>query len=130
MIHPGGGMGAAQHLGGRVGVVNGDLLDAERLRKLVAEVRPTELYHLAAPSFVPDSWKHPARTMAAVAEATAALLEAVRAHCPTTRVFVAASSAMFGNAGETPQREDTPCHPRNPYAVAQAGRPRDHGPAA
>lgn len=119
MVRPGGGMGAAQHLAGRVGLVHGDLSDSAGLTRIVAEVQPAELYHLAAPSFVPDSWERPAQTIEAIADATAALLEAVREHCPSTRVFVAGSSAMFGDAGQTPQREDTPCRPRNPYAVAK-----------
>ena len=132
MIRPGGRMEAAQHLLGRVRLVHGELLDSEGLTELVAELQPAELYHLAAPSFVPHSWEHPARTVAAIAEATAALLEAVRAHCPATRVFVAGSSAMFGEADETPQREETTCRPMNPYAIAKlaahqlTGRLRDH----
>jgi GDPmannose 4,6-dehydratase len=125
-------LGAAEDLRGRVELVRGDLLDAESLIAAVRDLRPGELYHLAAPSFVPDSWERPAQTLAAIAEATAVLLEAVRAHSPQTRVFVAASGAIFGDAGESPQREDTPCWPRNPYAVAKlaahslVGRLRDH----
>jgi GDPmannose 4,6-dehydratase len=119
MIRPGASMGAFAHLRARVQVVEADLLDPERLTRLVAEVRPAELYHLAAPSFVPESWTRPARTIAAIAGATAALLEGVRDYCPSTRVFVAASAAMFGVASDVPQREDTPFRPRNPYAVAK-----------
>jgi len=82
-------------------------------------VRPHELYHLAAPSFVPDSWKHPARTFAAIAGASTALLEAVRELDPGIRVFVASSGAIFGAAPASPQREDTPCRPDTPYAIAK-----------
>ncbi len=132
MIRASGDLGAAQHLLGRVGLVPGDLLDSEGLTKLVAEVRPTELYHLAAPSFVPESWRQPARTIEAIASSTAVLLEAVRDHSPETRVCIAASAAMFGEAPETPQHEDTHCRPLNPYAVAKlaahqlTGRLRAH----
>jgi GDPmannose 4,6-dehydratase len=132
MIRSGGGLGAAQHLAGRVGLVHGDLLDSEGLANLVAEVKPTELYHLAAPSFVPESWEHPSRTVAAILGATATLLEAVRDHSASTRVFVAGSSAMFGEAAEVPQREDSVGRPLNPYAVAKlaahqlTGRLRQH----
>jgi GDPmannose 4,6-dehydratase len=125
-------LGSSAHLRDRLQLVQGDLLDPERLTELVAEVRPAELYHLAAPSFVPDSWERPAETMAAIGGATAVLLQAVRAHSPDTRVFVAASSAMFGEAPETPQHEETPFRPQNPYAVAKlaahelTGRMRDH----
>ena len=80
---------------------------------------PDELYHLAAPSFVPESWKRPAQTLAAIGGATATLMEAVREHSAHTRVFVAGSGAMFGAAPESPQREDTPCWPETPYATAK-----------
>jgi GDPmannose 4,6-dehydratase len=113
-------LGAAEHLRGRVTVVAGDLFDPASLRAAVEAVRPHELYHLAAPSFVPDSWERPAQTFAAVAGATAALLEAVRDVDPSIRVFVASSSAMFGAVGVSPQNERTPCAPDNPYAIAKA----------
>jgi GDPmannose 4,6-dehydratase len=113
------GLGASEHVRSQIELVRGDLLDSDSLRKAVADARPDELYHLAAPSSVPDSWRHPARVLRAVAGATAALLEAVRELSPRTRVFVASSSEMFGWAGESPQREDTPARPQNPYAIAK-----------
>jgi GDPmannose 4,6-dehydratase len=112
-------LGAAEHLRGQVEVVPGDLLDLGSLGAAVAGVRPHELYHLAAPSFVPASWESPARTLAAIALATGALLEAVREVDPAIRVFVAASAAIFGAARESPQREDTPCRPDTAYAIAK-----------
>ena len=129
---PDASLGAADHLRGQVDLVRGDLLDAASLNSAVRNGQPHELYHLAAPSFVPDSWEHPAKTLAAIADATAVLLEAVRDHSPRTRAFVASSGAIFGDAGESPQHEQTPCRPRNPYAVAKlaahnlVGRIRDH----
>jgi GDPmannose 4,6-dehydratase len=125
-------LGAAEHLRGQVDAVPGELLDQGSLRAAVEEVRPHELYHLAAPSFVPASWERPAETCAAIAGATAALLEAVRAVDPTIRVFAASTGAIFGDAGESPQREQTPCRPENPYAIAKlsahdlVGAMRDH----
>lgn len=113
------GLGASEHLRGRIETVAGDLLDPDSLRSTVAQVRPDELYHLAAPSFVPESWAQPARTLAAIAGATATVLEAVRARSPHTRLFLAASGAMFGAAPESPQRESTPCRPETPYASAK-----------
>jgi GDPmannose 4,6-dehydratase len=112
-------LGAAAHLRGEVDLVCGDLLDPPSLVAMVRAVRPRELYHLAAPSFVPDSWRGPAQSVAAIAGATATLLEAVREHSRRTRVFVAVSGAIFGDAPESPQREDTPCRPKNPYAIAK-----------
>ena len=112
-------LGLAEHLRERIQLVQGDLLDPPSLRRMLARVRPNELYHLAAPSFVPDSWRKPAETFAAIAGATATLLTAVRDGGERGRVFVAASSAMFGAAPESPQREDTPCRPESPYATAK-----------
>ena len=112
-------LGSSEHLRGRLELVYADLLDPPGLVAAVASVCPDELYHLAAPSFVPDSWLQPARTFTAIAGSTAALLEAVREHSAHTRVFVAASSMIFGAAMESPQREDTVCRPENPYATAK-----------
>jgi GDPmannose 4,6-dehydratase len=112
-------LGAAEHLRGQVEAVPGDLLDAESLRAAVQEVRPHELYHLAAPSFVPASWERPAETCVAIAGSAAALLEAVREVDPQIRVWVASTGAIFGDAGDSPQREETRCRPESPYAVAK-----------
>jgi GDPmannose 4,6-dehydratase len=112
-------LGVAEHLRGHVHAVPGELLDQGSLRAAVEEVRPHELYHLAAPSFVPASWERPAETCAAIVGATAALLEAVRAVDPAIRVFVASTGAIFGDAGESPQREGTCCRPESPYAIAK-----------
>jgi GDPmannose 4,6-dehydratase len=112
-------LGCSEHLRGRVELVQGDLLDPPSLRAALERSAPHEIYHLAAPSFVPDSWARPERTVRAIVGSTAALLEAVREHDPAVRVFVASSGAMFGDAGECPQREDTPCRPLTPYAVAK-----------
>jgi GDPmannose 4,6-dehydratase len=112
-------LGAAEHLRGRVELVAGDLLSPESLTAAVANLRPDEIYHLAAPTFVPDSWRKPALTIRAIAGSTATLLEAVAEHSPATRVLIAGSGEMFGDAPETPQREDTACRPRSPYATAK-----------
>jgi GDPmannose 4,6-dehydratase len=124
LVHPSGHddgsrLGLAAPLADRISVTEGDLLRPESLRTAVAETQPDELFHLAAPTFVPESWRHPARTQAAIVVGTATLLEAVRDDSPHTRVLVAASAEMFGDAPESPQREDTPCRPRTPYAAAK-----------
>jgi len=112
-------LGCSEHLRERLTLVAGDLLDPASLREAIAASEPRELYHLAAPSFVPDSWRRPEQTLRAIAGATAALLEAVRELDATVRVYTACSGAIFGDAGISPQREDTPCHPATPYAVAK-----------
>jgi GDPmannose 4,6-dehydratase len=112
-------LGASEHLRSQLELIGGELLDHASLRAALERVHPHELYHLAAPSFVPDSWARPAQTLAAIAGASTVLLEAVRELDPTIRVFVAASGTMFGAASESPQREETCCRPENPYAVAK-----------
>jgi GDPmannose 4,6-dehydratase len=112
-------LGCSEHLRGKIELVHGDLLAPETLRAAIAQVRPHELYHLAAPSFVPASWERPRESVAAIAGSCAAILEAVREIDPQMRVFVSSSGAIFGDAGESPQREDTPCRPGSPYAIAK-----------
>jgi GDPmannose 4,6-dehydratase len=112
-------LGASEHLRGQVEAVPGELLDLASLRAAVEEVRPHELYHLAAPSFVPTSWERPAQTCAAIIDATATLLEAVREVDPAIHVWAASTGAIFGDARESPQSEGTPCRPENPYAIAK-----------
>jgi GDPmannose 4,6-dehydratase len=112
-------LGCSEHLRGRLSLLGADLLEPRTLRAAIEQVRPRELYHLAAPSFVPVSWERPGETVAAIVGSCAAILEAVRDVDRAIRVFVPASGAMFGDAPESPQREDTPCRPRTPYGVAK-----------
>jgi GDPmannose 4,6-dehydratase len=112
-------LGCAEHLRGQVQLVEGDLLDPASLRAAVASSSPREVYHLAAPSFVPASWEQPLQTFNAIAGSAAAMLEAVRELDPTIRILVAASGQMFGDAAECPQHEQTPCRPETPYAIAK-----------
>ena len=104
-------------VGDDVTLVSGDLSDPAGLRRLVADVAPEELFHLAAPTFVPASWADPATTLAEIAGATATLLAA--AEGTGMRVVVATSSEIFGDAGESPQRETSPMRPWSPYGVAK-----------
>jgi GDPmannose 4,6-dehydratase len=102
-----------------VSTVPGDLLDPATLRSALEESRPHELYHLAAPTFVPDSWDDPGETLSAIGGATATLLAAARAVDESMRVWVSTSSEIFGDAGESPQDERSPMRPRSPYGVAK-----------
>ncbi len=101
-----------------VATIEGDLGDPQSLRAAVLESAPDELYHLAAPTFVPASWKDPAGTLALVAGATATLLQAAR-EVDGARVLVASSGEIFGAANVSPQNEGTPMRPRSPYGVAK-----------
>jgi GDPmannose 4,6-dehydratase len=96
-----------------------DLLAPGALRALVESTQPDEIFHLAAPAFVPASWSALAVTMQAIAVLTGELIDAVRAHAPSARVVVAGSREMFGAGAPSPQREDTPCRPSTPYGIAK-----------
>ena len=102
-----------------VATVRGDLADPESLRAAVLDTVPDELYHLAAPTFIPASWKDPAGTLALVAGASATLLQATREIDGGVRTLVASSGEIFGAANASPQTEDTPMRPRSPYGVAK-----------
>jgi len=99
----------------------GDLTDATNLIRIVQEVRPDEIYNLAAQSHVAVSFETPEYTANSDALGTLRLLEAIRicglTNC--TRFYQASSSEMFGKVMETPQRETTPFYPRSPYAAAK-----------
>jgi GDPmannose 4,6-dehydratase len=112
-------LGCTEHLREQVDLVRGDLLDPSALQAAIEESQPAEIYHLGGPSFVPASWERPAETLSAIAGTTATLFEVVREVRPGARVFVAASGAIFGEAPESPQCEETPCLPTTPYAIAK-----------
>jgi GDPmannose 4,6-dehydratase len=107
------------HLGERVRLHQADLLDQSSLQAVVAEVRPHELYNLAAQSFVPTSWSQPTLTGEFTALGVTRMLEALKLVDPSIRFYQASSSEMFGKVRATPQDESTPFYPRSPYGVAK-----------
>ncbi|HET6948748.1 MAG TPA: GDP-mannose 4,6-dehydratase [Acidimicrobiales bacterium] len=104
----------------RLTLVPGDLLDQGSLISVIAEHRPTEVYNLAAQSFVMTSFTQPVLTGEITALGAVRLLEAIRQIDPDIRFYQASSSEMFGKVREVPQTESTPFHPRSPYGVAKA----------
>src|SRR5579859_2817372 len=108
------------HLTGRLSLHQADLLDQLSLIDVLRQVRPQEVYNLAAMSFVPTSWKQPVLTGEFTAIGVTRMLEAIRLLDPKgIRFYQASSSEMFGKVWETPQKETTPFHPRSPYGVAK-----------
>ena len=107
-------------LADRVTVVRADLLDQRALTETLHAARPTEVFNLAAPSFVPRSWDEPVETAEFAAVGVTAMLEAIRAVDPAIRFYQASSSEIFGEPVETPQTEATPLAPLTPYGVAKA----------
>src|SRR5215470_6376343 len=108
------------HLEGRITLHQADLLDQLSIIEVMREVKPDEVYNLAAMSFVPTSWKQPVLTGEFTAIGVTRVLEAIRLLDPKgIRFYQASSSEMFGKVQETPQRETTPFYPRSPYGVAK-----------
>jgi GDPmannose 4,6-dehydratase len=103
----------------RLRFVEGDLTDQSSLDQALEQVRPDELYNLAAQSFVPVSWNQPVLTGDVTGLGVLRVLEAIRRNSPKTRFLQASSSEMFGKVVESPQKETTRFHPRSPYGVAK-----------
>ena len=113
-----------RHAGGRPLTLHyGDVADGNCLARIIREVRPTEIYNLAAQSHVRVSFDQPTYTADVTAVGTLRLLEALRdvqdAIGETIRFYQASSSEMYGKVVEIPQKETTPFHPRSPYGVAK-----------
>ena len=108
-----------RHFQEEVEIVQGDLLDQMSLISILQEHRPSEVYNLAAQSFVPTSFTQPVLTGEFTALGVTRVLDAIRIVDPTIRFYQASSSEMFGKVQEVPQRESTPFYPRSPYGVAK-----------
>lgn len=108
-----------EHILDDVTVLQGDLQDQGSLLSMLEEYKPTEVYNLAAQSFVPTSWNQPALTGDVTALGVTRMLEAIRFVNPKIRFYQASSSEMFGKVLEVPQKESTPFYPRSPYGVAK-----------
>ncbi|MFZ1756969.1 MAG: GDP-mannose 4,6-dehydratase [Caldilineaceae bacterium] len=108
-----------RHIQEQVEIVQGDLLDQMSLISILQEYRPSEVYNLAAQSFVPTSFTQPVLTGEFTALGVTRVLDAIRIVDPAIRFYQASSSEMFGKVQEVPQRESTPFYPRSPYGVAK-----------
>ena len=104
----------------RITLHQGDLLDQRSLVDALRASRPSEIYNLAAMSFVAVSWIQPTLTAEFTGVGVTRMLEAMREVCPESRFYQASSSEMFGKVLEVPQTETTPFYPRSPYGVAKA----------
>jgi GDPmannose 4,6-dehydratase len=119
----GAGMNSArlEELGvlGDIELVNVEMLEDSNIRRLLKELKPDEIYNLAAQSFVALSFEQPIYTCEVDAIGVLRLLEAVKDSCPDARFYQASTSEMFGKVQATPQNETTPFYPRSPYGVAK-----------
>lgn len=107
------------HIRDRVTLVSGDLSDESSLIAILRDHRPSEVYNLAAQSFVQTSFNQPVLTGEITGIGVTRLLDAIRIVDPEIRFYQASSSEMFGKVLEVPQRETTPFYPRSPYGVAK-----------
>src|SRR4051794_12653596 len=108
-----------QHLLDRITIKPADLVDQLSLIRAIDEIRPQELYNLAAMSFVPASWDQPMLTGEYNSQGVTRVLDAIRQVDPKIRFYQASSSEMFGKVREMPQSERTPFYPRSPYGVSK-----------
>jgi GDPmannose 4,6-dehydratase len=103
----------------KVSVINGSVDDQEAVDSAIAGCMPDEIYNLAAPSFVPASWDDPITTAEVAGIGVVKILNAIRKMKPDIRFYQASSSELFGNPSVSPQNENTPFRPLNPYAAAK-----------
>ena len=108
------------HLHDKIHLHQADLLDQLSLIDVIKTTKPTEIYNLAAQSFVPTSWNQPVLTGEFTAIGVTRMLEAIRLLDPKgIKFYQASSSEMFGKVQAVPQKECTPLYPRSPYGVAK-----------
>jgi len=109
-----------QHLRDKIHLHQADLLDQLSIIDVIKNTKPSEVYNLAAQSFVPTSWNQPVLTGEFTALGVTRVLEAIRLLDPKgIKFYQASSSEMFGKVQEVPQKESTPLYPRSPYGVAK-----------
>jgi GDPmannose 4,6-dehydratase len=107
------------HIMDEINLVPGDMSDQTSLTRALQEIQPTEVYNLAAQSFVPTSWNQPVLTGDVTGLGVTRMLDAIRTVNPAIRFYQASSSEMFGKVREVPQKETTPFYPRSPYGAAK-----------
>jgi len=113
-----------EHLEGRIGLVECDIRDSASIKQVILDVRPDEIYHLAAQSFVPTSWRAPSETLETNIVGQVHLLEAVRELGTNPRIQIAGSSEEYGmvRENELPIKETNSLRPLSPYAVSKVGQ--------
>ena len=111
--------GNVEHLKNEIEFIYADMTDMSSLITAIQKSQPTEVYNLAAQSFVQTSWEPPNLTSQVDAIGVMNMLEAIRIAKPEARFYQASTSEMFGKVQEIPQRETTPFYPRSPYGVAK-----------
>ncbi|CAK0770558.1 GDP-mannose 4,6-dehydratase [Gammaproteobacteria bacterium] len=109
----------ASHLMSKIEVLFGDMAEGVDIASAIQDAKPDEIYNLASQSRPGESWVRAPETLQINGLGAVRLFEAVRHHCPASRMYHASSSEMFGSVTEAPQNERTPFNPVNPYAAAK-----------
>lgn len=110
---------SASHLANRIKVLFGDMSEGVDIASVIQDAKPDEIYNLASQSRPGESWARAPETLLVNALGAIRLFETVRHNAPACRVYQASSSEMFGQVSITPQNEQTPFNPVNPYAAAK-----------
>ena len=103
----------------KIKIIDGDVGDFDSVLKTVKEIKPDEIYNLAAQSFVADSWKNPSITAQCNALGPVNILESIKRESPDTKFFQASTCEIFGKPKDSPQTEKTAFHPITPYGIAK-----------
>jgi GDP-4-dehydro-6-deoxy-D-mannose reductase len=113
-----------EHLQGKIKLLECDLRDATSTREVIEEIRPDYIFHLAAQSFVPTSWRAPTECLVTNVIGQLNIFEAVRKTSLKPRIQIACSSEEYGLTldHELPITEDTPLRPLSPYGVSKVGQ--------
>ena len=106
-------------IAGDITLIDADLTDQSSLNNALRAAQPTEIYNLAAQSFVETSFRQPVLTSDVTGTGAVRILEAMRLHAPDARFYQASTSELFGLVQQEPQTESTPFHPRSPYGFAK-----------
>lgn len=108
------------HILDQINLIEGDITDPYSIRNAITQAEPDEIYNLASPSYAPLSWIQPITTTEDIGIAVCHLLESIRQIKADIKFYQASSSEIFGQPKESPQTENTPFNPRNPYGIAKA----------
>mgnify|MGYP000029442638 CR=1 FL=1 len=107
------------HIKDKIDIISADIQDMASVYRAVKQIKPDEIYNLAAMSFVPVSWAAPYSTVDIGGLGVINVLESIRLIDKKIKFYQASSSEMFGKVRETPQNENTPFYPRSPYGIAK-----------
>lgn len=110
---------SSSHLSSKIEILFGDISEGVDIASALQKSRPDEIYNLASQSRPGESWSKSAETLLVNGLAALHLFESVRHICPKAHVYQASSSEMFGRITQSPQNEETPFNPLNPYAAAK-----------